>query len=263
MALEWRAYRASRALVSLDGEGHDAVGGQGVDQAHDAGCGQVVYGPGQSRRGPDQAAGGVGEDLDVHPVVLVLAGVVGLLVGDAVDREERAVEDGVGQPGGSQRGGLHIVGQGGEQVDRLAHVSPGGGGPDGEAGGKASVGVPVTQVSQYQQRILVDCCLTGSLTSPPTPPARPPPVPLLTSMIRMKRAHCCARQGFVGEQAQTLSWAGPMTGVAISPCGGARPVILGCCYAALLPLALPARCHRRSLRRPAIADARVLVRHPT
>lgn len=72
VALERGAYRAARALVALVGEGHDPVGGQGIDQAHNAGRGQVVHGPGQSRTGPDQAAVRIGEDLEFTPWCLCL-----------------------------------------------------------------------------------------------------------------------------------------------------------------------------------------------
>ncbi|GGL88621.1 hypothetical protein GCM10012279_02810 [Micromonospora yangpuensis] len=87
-----------------------------------------------------------------HAMSFVLSRVVGL-VGDSVDGDEGAVEDGVGQSCWPCGAGVEVVGEGGEQVDRLADVPPGGGGADGEAGGEAEVGVAVAQVRQDQQRL--------------------------------------------------------------------------------------------------------------
>jgi hypothetical protein len=50
--------------------------GEGVEQAVLAGGAGVVAGTGQRVGGPDQPAGGVGEDLDVDAVALVLSGVI-------------------------------------------------------------------------------------------------------------------------------------------------------------------------------------------
>src|SRR5438270_11110634 len=92
----------------------------------------------------------------------VLAGVIRLLVGDPVDGHESAVQDRERQPGGSSDGGVEGVGQGGEEVDGLAHVAPGGGGADGEPGGKPRVGVAVSQVRQSEAGLL-----TRGPTAPP------------------------------------------------------------------------------------------------
>src|SRR3954469_15508274 len=70
--------------------------------------------------------------LHVHAVPLVLSGAVGLLVGDAVDGDQGAVEDGVGEFADSGRGRVQVAGGRGEQVDGFADGAPGGGHADGE-----------------------------------------------------------------------------------------------------------------------------------
>lgn len=65
-----------------------------------AGCLDVVDGAGHRGRGPQQSAFAVGEDLDVHAVAFMLSGVVGPVGGDAIDRDQRSVQDQIHQPGG-------------------------------------------------------------------------------------------------------------------------------------------------------------------
>lgn len=68
--------------------------GEGGDDAMGAGRGEVV---GTARKGvgdPDDLASRVGDDLDVHAVAAVLAGVVGASVADPVALGERAVHPG-------------------------------------------------------------------------------------------------------------------------------------------------------------------------
>jgi hypothetical protein len=84
-------------------------------------------------------------------VTSVLPGVVRLLIGDQVDRDQGAVEDRVRQAADSAHRGVQIVGGRGEQVDRFADVSPGGGHADFEAAGQTGVGVAVAQVRQGEQ----------------------------------------------------------------------------------------------------------------
>ncbi|GGR65311.1 hypothetical protein GCM10010251_97260 [Streptomyces aurantiogriseus] len=100
-------------------------------------------GAGQGSRRPDQPAYRIGDDLDVHAVPAVFAGVVGLLVGDPVDRDQGAVEDRVREQADSGHRRGQVVGGGGEQVDGLADVAPGGGDTDLESGGQAGQGVAV------------------------------------------------------------------------------------------------------------------------
>jgi hypothetical protein len=104
----------------------------------------------------------VGQDLYVHAVSFVFPGVVRLLVGDPVDRDERPVEDRVGQPGGAAGGGLQVIGVGGEQADRFANVAPRGGGADGESAGHPGEGVAVAEMRQGQQG------LTARIQAPPS-----------------------------------------------------------------------------------------------
>lgn len=107
--------------------------------------------PGQCVRGPDQVPGGIGEDLHVHPVVLLLPGVVRPVGGDAVDRQHGAVEDHVRllpvlpdcRHGLFQRGR-----EGGQEVDGLAYVPVDRRDPDAETCRKAGVGVAAVQVGQ-------------------------------------------------------------------------------------------------------------------
>lgn len=103
-------------------------------------------------------------------MALVLARVVGALVSDAVDRDQRAVEDRVRQPGGPAHGGGEVVGAGGEQVDGLAQVAPHGGHRHLEAGREAGEGVAVAQVGQGHQ------CLLLRRQPSPTATERPAPV---------------------------------------------------------------------------------------
>src|SRR5512142_2704134 len=64
------------ALVALVRErGHPRLG-EGLGKVVSAGGAHIVDGAGQGGRGPDQPAGGIGEDLHVHPVSVGLAGVV-------------------------------------------------------------------------------------------------------------------------------------------------------------------------------------------
>lgn len=63
---------------------------------------------------------------------------------------ERAIQHGVGQPGHPPHGGVHVIGQRGQQIDAFADVPPGRGGAYRETGGQSCVGVAVTQVGQHQ-----------------------------------------------------------------------------------------------------------------
>src|SRR2546423_4386425 len=119
-----------------------------------AGGGQVMRRARQCRRGPQQSAAWVGENLHVDAVALVLAGVVGPVLGDPVDADEGAVQDQI-PPLGSVPDDLREVGGlGGEQVGRLGDVPVDGRDPDAEPGGQPGIGVTVAQVSQDQQRLL-------------------------------------------------------------------------------------------------------------
>ncbi|GAA2950389.1 hypothetical protein GCM10020227_63920 [Streptomyces flavovirens] len=124
--------------------------GEGVDDAVFPGRADVVDGARQGRRDPQQSAEGIGEDLDVHAVLLVFAGVVGAVSGDAVDRQQGAVE----QDESFHRRGAGGVGQGGrevgQKVDGLGDVAVGGRGPDAESGSELGVGVSYAQVGDCE-----------------------------------------------------------------------------------------------------------------
>ncbi|NHI05709.1 hypothetical protein STPH2_1072 [Streptomyces sp. KO7888] len=85
--------RRTGTLVRLVGPALDVVFGEGGGNAVDPRRGQVVRGSRQRVRGPDQAAGRIGEDLHVDPVVLLLPRVVWPVGGDTVDRQHGAVKD--------------------------------------------------------------------------------------------------------------------------------------------------------------------------
>lgn len=104
-----------------------------------------------ARPDPDETPGSVGDDLDVHAMASLLSGVVRLLVGDAVDRDRRTVQDRVGQPPYAFHGGVQVFCSRAEQDDHLLDVAPGGGDPDLEAGGEAGIGVAVAQVGRGEQ----------------------------------------------------------------------------------------------------------------
>jgi len=90
------------------------------------------------------------------------------MVGDPVDRDQRAVQDRVRQlPDTPLRGGVQVVGGCAVQGDYFLDVAPGGAHSDLEAGGGAAVGVAVAQVGQGEQ------CLPARL------PASPPGFALL------------------------------------------------------------------------------------
>lgn len=84
---------AAGASVALVGPARDLGLGEGVDDAVFASRADVVDSSGQGRRGARQSAERVGEDLHVHAVLLVFPGVKGLVRGDAVDRQEGAVQE--------------------------------------------------------------------------------------------------------------------------------------------------------------------------
>ncbi len=58
-----------------------------------AGGGQIMSRTGQARGDPDQPTGGIGEDLQVHPVPLGLTGVVRPVEGDPIDADQCPGQD--------------------------------------------------------------------------------------------------------------------------------------------------------------------------
>lgn len=116
------ADRAAGAPVALVGPAGDVGLSEGVDDAVFVGRADVVDGSGQGWRDPQQPAERIGEDLRVHAVFLVFAGVEGLVRGDAVDRQQRPVlEDERLRRRGADigQGGC----EGGQEVDGLGDVA--------------------------------------------------------------------------------------------------------------------------------------------
>jgi hypothetical protein len=103
----------------------------------------VVDGTGQSRRGPQQSAGRIGQDLHVHPVFLVLAGVEGAVRGDAVDEQQGAVQQ--HECLRRCRTGCLLEGWGkcGQELDGLGDVPVGGRGADAEPAASWAYGWPL------------------------------------------------------------------------------------------------------------------------
>jgi hypothetical protein len=92
-AAEGHPYGASSALVALVAVANHAGLGQGVDDAVGAGRLEVVHGAGQRRGGPQPAAERVGEVLDIHAALAVLARVEGSVGGDPLNGQQGAVQD--------------------------------------------------------------------------------------------------------------------------------------------------------------------------
>ncbi len=86
----------------------------------------------QRGRSPEQATERIGDDLHIHAVLLVLAGVEGSVRGDAVDRQQGAVQDHERLRCRCPDGLFEAGGQGGQDLDGLADVPVDGGDADVE-----------------------------------------------------------------------------------------------------------------------------------
>jgi len=95
-------------------------------------------------------------DLQVHNVLLVLAGVEWPVRGDPVDGDQRPVQDDVGVPGPRRVPDRLVQPRRpcGEQRDRLLHVPPGSGRADPEPGREASERFAFAQADQDQEGLL-------------------------------------------------------------------------------------------------------------
>ena len=109
--------------------------------------------PGSGPDTPQDVPGGASDDLQVHPVLLVLAGVGRPVRGEAVDGDERPVHDDIGIPGPSSRPGrpCGAWAPGPQQRDSFARVPPGRRGPDPEPGGDLGERLAFAQVNQHQE----------------------------------------------------------------------------------------------------------------
>lgn len=136
--------------VRLIREGDHFSGLQAADNAPDAGGLQIVDRPRQRARRPQRGVVRGGEDLDVHPVMFVLAQVIGPVGGHPVDRDERSVQHDEGVSGALGRTKRLIKGGGaiGEQGDGLADVASGGGRADAEPCGDLGECLTFAQVDQ-------------------------------------------------------------------------------------------------------------------
>lgn len=83
----------------------------------------------------------------------MLSGVVRPVFGDAVDRDQRAVQDGVRQSARSSHRCGQVIGGGGEQVVSFSDVTPRGGDSDAEPAGQAGIGVAVSQVGRTSRPV--------------------------------------------------------------------------------------------------------------
>ena len=94
-----RDLRVGASPVALIGQGDQARGLQLGQDAPDPLGLLVVHRAGQRPGHPQDVAVRAGDDLQIHPVLLVLAGVEGPVRGDPVDRDQGPVQDDVGVPG--------------------------------------------------------------------------------------------------------------------------------------------------------------------
>jgi hypothetical protein len=165
-----RDLRVRASLVTLVGQG-DQPGSLQLGQHVPDPLGLlVVYRSGQCPGDPQDAAVRAGDDLQVHPVPLVLAGVEGPVGGDPVDRDQRPVQDHIGIPGPLRLPDrlAEFRRPGGEEGDGLGHVSPGRGHADPEPGRQPGERLAFAQVDQDQERLL-----PGVQLAPQRPDAGP------------------------------------------------------------------------------------------
>jgi hypothetical protein len=119
-----------------------------------------------------------GDDLQVHSVPLVLAGVEGPVGGDPVDGDQGAVQDHVGVPGLLRVPDrlAELRRPGCEQRDDLLHVPPGRRGSHREPGRQLGERLALPQVGQDQQGLLAGVQLPpprpDRLAVPPDDPGR-------------------------------------------------------------------------------------------
>jgi hypothetical protein len=164
-----RDLRPGAAQVTLIGQGDQADGLELVQDTPDPLCFLIVDRAGQRAGDPEDVAAGTGDDLQVHPVVPVLAGVEGAVRGDPVDRDEGAVQDHVGVAGSLRVPDrlAELRGAGREQRDGLVDVPPGRGRADPEPGRDLGERLALAQVDQHEQGLLARVQL------PPDRPGRP------------------------------------------------------------------------------------------
>jgi hypothetical protein len=128
-----------------------------------------------SRRSPDELPEGVGEDLDVHAVLAVLAGVEGAVGRDAVDGQQGSVQDHQRLACGNRHGLLEGGGEDGQDVHGLGDVAVGGGQADAEPGRELGEGMTAAQMGQGHQRLSAASESTPAGADPSPPSGQLPP----------------------------------------------------------------------------------------
>jgi len=148
-----RDLRVHASLVALIGQDDQARGLEPGQHAPDPLGLLVMHRAGQRPGHPQDVPAGTGDDLQVHPVLAVLAGVERPVRGHPVDGDQRAVQDDVGVPGllGVPDRLAELGRPGGQQRDGLVHVPPGRGGPDPEPRRDLGERLALAQVDQDQQ----------------------------------------------------------------------------------------------------------------
>lgn len=143
--------------------------GEGLNDSVLPGGSQVVGRAGQGWRDPEQSSERVDEDLDVHPVTFMFPGVVRGIGGDAVDRQQGAVEDYERLRPDRHHRLVQERGAGGQGLDGFTYVAVHGRDPDAEPGGELGVSVTAPQVGQGEQGLT-----SGRKAPPPRSDLLPP-----------------------------------------------------------------------------------------
>lgn len=116
---------AQRQVADKSNEIEDVPGQAGLDGAVSAGRGQVMGAAWKCAAEPQGCAVRAGDDLHVHPVMLVFLAVVRLVRGDPVGRDEDAVNNDEVPFTQPDEGFLQARSPGGENLDDLVDVAPG------------------------------------------------------------------------------------------------------------------------------------------
>ncbi|GGQ37089.1 hypothetical protein GCM10010266_70630 [Streptomyces griseomycini] len=141
-------------LVGAVREHEDLPGRAGLDDAVSAGRGQVVRAARGCAREPQRGAVRTRDDLDVHAVLPVFLGVVRLVRGDAVDGDERTVDDDEVSFARADEGFLQAGCPGGQNFEGLVHVLPGGCGGDPASRRELGQRLVLAQVHQRRQGLV-------------------------------------------------------------------------------------------------------------